>query len=608
VAVAKKKRDFLKLVIYSSFARNKRFVMEHEEYREKTVDDVKERVLELAKRRGFLWPSYEIYGGVAGLWDYGPLGTLLKQKVENTWREIFVVGESALPIDTPTIGVEEVFLASGHLSNFVDLIVECVDCHVTLRADHVVNDYLRGKGVAADLCEPDIAEACVPSRKKTQELIDFYGITCPDCGGPLGEVSDFNLMFATHIGPGTQRKGYLRPETAQGIFSDFPRLLRFFRDKLPFGVAQIGKSFRNEISPRQGVIRLREFTQAEIEVFVNPDKKVTHPRFDEVADAEIEILSRDFAGRATIKAACDRGLIAHQYLAYYVARCQEFFLRVGVRESQLRFRQHLPDEMAHYAVDCWDAEGLTQLGWIELAGIADRTDYDLKQHERQSGVQMTVFVPYAKPKSVERTFVRPKMDFLGPSYKDKAKQVVDYLATISDPTGPLIFEGQEIDSRGYVIETATQAVLGDYVTPHVIEPSFGIDRTIYTILEHVYDEDTIDGERRIVLRLPRRLAPIEVAVFSLVKALNQKAIEVFQLLRAEGFLVEYDDSGTIGRRYRRHDEIGTPFAVTIDHETIENGTVTVRDRDTTKQIRRPITSLAVTLREMLERGFTASSH
>lgn len=574
---------------------------------ENSIDDLKERVLELAKRRGFLWPSYEIYGGVAGLWDYGPLGAILKHKVENAWREIFVVGEGALPIDTPTIGVEEVFLASGHLSNFVDLIVECVTCHTTLRADHVVAEYLRSSGIAADLCEPDIAEACVPSRKKTQELIDSYGITCPDCGGPLGKVHDFNLMFTTHIGPGTQRKAYLRPETAQGIFADFPRLLRFFRDRLPFGVAQIGKSYRNEISPRQGIIRLREFTHAEIEVFVNPSEKSLHPRFDEVANVEIDILSKDFVGRATIKAACDRDIIAHEYLAYHIARCQEFFLRVGVRESQLRFRQHLPDEMAHYAVDCWDAEGLTQHGWIELAGIADRTDYDLRQHERQSGLQMTVFVPYEKPESVERTIVRPKLDYLGPKYKDKAKQVVDYLATISDPSGPVIFEGQDIDPLGYTVETVTQSVLGDFVTPHVIEPSFGIDRTVYTILEHAYDEDTVDGERRIVLRLPHSLAPVEVAVFPLVKALAEKAVEVFRLLRREGFLVEYDDSGTIGRRYRRHDEIGTPFAVTIDHETVENGTVTVRDRDTTKQVRRPITSLTVNLREMLKRGFAASS-
>ncbi|MGA7076398.1 MAG: glycine--tRNA ligase [Halobacteriota archaeon] len=574
---------------------------------EDSIDDLKERVLELAKRRGFLWPSYEIYGGVAGLWDYGPLGAILKYKVENAWREIFVVGEGALPIDTPTIGVEELFLASGHLSNFVDLIVECVTCHTTLRADHVVVEYLRSSGIAADLCEPDVAEACVPSRKKTQELIDSYGITCPDCGGPLGKVHDFNLMFTTHIGPGTQRKGYLRPETAQGIFADFPRLLRFFRDRLPFGVAQIGKSYRNEISPRQGIIRLREFTHAEVEVFVNPSEKSLHPRFDEVANVEIDILSKDFVGRATIKAACDRDIIAHEYLAYHIARCREFFLRVGVRESQLRFRQHLPDEMAHYAVDCWDAEGLTQHGWIELAGIADRTDYDLRQHERQSGLQMTVFVPYEKPESVERTIVRPKMDYLGPKYKDKAKQVADYLATISDPSGHIIFEGQDVDPLGYTIETVTQSVLGDFVTPHVIEPSFGIDRTVYTILEHAYDEDTVDGERRIVLRLPDGLAPVEVAVFPLVKALNEKAVEVFRLLRREGFLVEYDDSGTIGRRYRRHDEIGTPFAVTVDHETVENGTVTVRDRDTTKQVRRPIASLTATLREMLKRGFAASS-
>jgi glycyl-tRNA synthetase len=582
--------------------------MQPEGYGENPVDDLKERVLELAKRRGFLWPSYEIYGGVAGLWDYGPLGTILKQKVENAWRDIFVIGEGALPIDTSTIGVEEVFLASGHLSSFVDLIVECVTCHATLRADHLVGEYLRNKGLDANLCEPDITEVCVPSREKTQELIDLYGITCPDCGGPLGDVHDFNLMFATHIGPGTRRKGYLRPETAQGIFSDFPRLLRFFRDRLPFSVAQIGKSFRNEISPRQGVIRLREFTQAEVEVFVNPSEKSTHPRFDEVANVEIEIFSKDFVGRATIKAACERGIIAHQYLAYQIARCQEFFLRVGVQESQLRFRQHLPDEMAHYAVDCWDAEGLTQYGWIELAGIADRTDYDLKQHERQSGLQMTVFMPFVKPKSVKRTIVRPKMDYLGPTYKDKAKNVADYLAAKSGLSGPFVFEGQEIDPLGYEIETVSESVLGDYITPHVIEPSFGIDRTVYTILEHSYDEDTIDGERRIVLRLPEGLAPIEVAVFSLVKTLNEKAVEVFRLLRSEGFLVEYDDSGTIGRRYRRHDEIGTPFAVTIDHETIENETVTIRDRDTTKQIRLPIASLAATLREMLKRGFAASFH
>jgi glycyl-tRNA synthetase len=574
-----------------------------DKYPRQSIHDLKERVLELAKRRGFLWPSYEIYGGVGGLWDYGPLGALLKGKVEDIWREIFVVGEGSLPLETPTIGVEEVFLASGHVASFVDLIVECVNCHATLRADHVVSEYLKASETTVDLCEPDISEACVPSRKKVQELIDSYDIKCPDCGGPLGRVHDFNLMFATHIGPGTRRKGYLRPETAQGIFSDFPRLLRFYRDRLPFGVAQIGRSYRNEISPRQGVLRLREFTHAEVEVFVNPSAKSIHPRFDEIANVELNILSKDFVGKTTIKAACDQAIIAHEYLGYHVARCQQFFMRVGLRESHLRFRQHLPDEMAHYAVDCWDAEGLTEHGWIELAGVADRTDYDLKQHERQSGVQMTVFVPYEMPRTMEKTVVRPNMSYLGPAYKDRAKKVAEYLATVADPSRPLFFEGQKIDPRAYTVETDTQSVSGDFVTPHVIEPSFGIDRTVYTILEHAYDEDAVDGEERIVLRLPASLAPVEVAVFPLVKALSEKATEVFLLLRRAGFVVEYDDSGTIGRRYRRHDEIGTPFAVTIDRETLEHSTVTVRDRDTTKQVRRLISSLPDALREMLTSGF-----
>jgi glycyl-tRNA synthetase len=351
------------------------------------------------------------------------------------------------------------------------------------------------------------------------------------------------------------------------------------------------------------VLRLREFTHAEVEVFVNPSAKSNHPRFDEIANVELNILSKDFVGKTTIKAACAQGLIAHEYLGYHIARCQQFFMRVGLRESHLRFRQHLPDEMAHYAVDCWDAEGLTEHGWIELAGVADRTDYDLKQHERQSGVQMTVFVPYESPRTVEKTVVRPNMSYLGPSYKGRAKNVAEYLATVADPTGPLFFEGQKIDPRAYTVETDTQSVSGDFVTPHVIEPSFGIDRTVYAILEHAYDEDAVDGEERIVLRLPAGLAPVEVAVFPLVKALSEKATEVFLLLRRAGFVVEYDDSGTIGRRYRRHDEVGTPFAVTIDRATLEDGTVTVRDRDTTKQVRRLISSLPVTMREMLTVGF-----
>ncbi len=567
------------------------------------TNDVREKILELAKRRGFLWPSYEVYGGVAGMWDYGPLGAMLKLRVENAWRQIFVVGEGFFPIDTPTIGTEDVFRASGHLSNFVDLIVECVKCNAALRADHLVTEYLSKAGIDADICDTALSEACVPSREKVQSLIEEYRIRCPDCGGPLSEVRDFNLMFATHIGPGTQRKGYLRPETAQGIFTDFPRLARFYRDKLPFGVVQLGRSYRNEISPRQGIIRLREFTQAEAEVFVDPHRKNVHPRFQEIKETALNMRSQRFTGKIRIGAACNQGIIAHEYLAYYIARSYAFFRRVGVHEAKLRFRQHLPDEMAHYAIDCWDAEGLTDYGWIELAGVADRTNFDLKQHEQQSGTQMEVFIPYDEPREVQRTIAHPNMSVLGPRYKGKAKQIADYLAQLNDVTEPIVFEGEIVDPQGYSVETVSDTVAGEFVTPHVIEPSFGIDRTIYAIMEHAYDEDTVSGERRVVLRLAPEIAPIEVAVFPLVKSLNETATEVFHLLRRHGFLVEYDDSGTIGRRYRRHDEIGTPFAVTIDHQTLEDETVTVRDRDTTNQVRKPIEGLQDALCMMLERGF-----
>ncbi|MGZ4908503.1 MAG: glycine--tRNA ligase [Halobacteriota archaeon] len=577
--------------------------MQLDERLKNSIADMKEKVLELAKRRGFFWPSYEIYGGVAGMWDYGPLGAMLKLRVENAWRQIFVVGEGFLPIDTPTIGTEDVFLASGHLSNFVDLIVECVDCNTALRADHVVTEYLSKAGIDVDICDAALSDTCVPSREKVQALIEEYSIPCPDCGGPLSEVRDFNLMFATHIGPGTQRKGYLRPETAQGIFTDFPRLARFYRDKLPFGVVQVGRSYRNEISPRQGIIRLREFTQAEAEIFVDPRDKNAHPRFQEIKETELNVRSLRSTGRTTVGAACDGGIIAHEYLAYHIARSYAFFKRVGVQESRLRFRQHLPDEMAHYAIDCWDAEGLTDYGWIELAGIADRTDFDLKQHEQQSGTQMAVFIPYEQPQETVRTIIHPNMSFLGPKYKGKAKTVAEYLSQLNEIPEHIVFEGETVDPEGYSVETVSETVTGEFVTPHVIEPSFGIDRTIYTILEHAYDEDTVSGERRVVLRLAPEVAPIEVAVFPLIKSLNEQASEVFHLLRRHGFLVEYDDSGTIGRRYRRHDEIGTPFAVTIDHQTLEDGTVTVRDRDTTNQVRKPIEGLSAVLRAMLQRGF-----
>ena len=342
--------------------------------------DKYEQVLELAKRRGFLWNSFELYGGTAGFFDYGPLGAMLKRRVENIWRDIFVINEGYYEIEAPTIGIEDIFIASGHVGGFSDPLTECQKCHEDFRADHLVKDILEN---------PDTLSA--------EELTDVIGknnVKCPECGGKLGKVYEFNLMFKTAIGPGGKRTGYLRPETAQGMFVDFPRLVKFYRDHLPFGATQIGKAYRNEISPRQGVIRLREFTQAEAEIFIDPRDK-THPKFKEVADISMNLYSQDGQVSGEIKKmslgdAVKNGIIAHEFLAYCLAMTYQFLIRVGVSPDKLRFRQHMKDEMAHYAADCWDAEILSdRFGWVEVVGIADRTDFDLKAHAKQSEKELS---------------------------------------------------------------------------------------------------------------------------------------------------------------------------------------------------------------------------
>ncbi len=351
--------------------------------------DKYEQVIELAKRRGFLWNSFELYGGTAGFYDYGPLGAMLKRRVEDIWRDIFVINEGYYEIEAPTIGIEDVFIASGHVGGFSDPLTECQKCNEAFRADHLVKDVVDN-----------------PDTLSTDELTDVINknnVKCPECGGKLGNVYEFNLMFRTSIGPGGKRAGYLRPETAQGMFVDFPRLLKFYRDRLPFGATQIGKAYRNEMSPRQGVIRLREFTQAEAEIFIDPRDK-THPKFGEIGHITLNLYSREGqeAGESRkmiIREAVEKGIIAHEFLGYCLAMTHQFLVRVGVSPEKLRFRQHMKDEMAHYAADCWDAEIQSErFGWVEVVGIADRTDYDLKAHAKQSETELTVYVPYESPK------------------------------------------------------------------------------------------------------------------------------------------------------------------------------------------------------------------
>ncbi|MCZ7391892.1 MAG: glycine--tRNA ligase [Candidatus Methanoperedens sp.] len=573
--------------------------------------DKYEQVIELAKRRGFLWGSFELYGGTAGFYDYGPLGAMLKRRVENIWRDIFVINEGYYEIESPTIGIEDVFIASGHVGGFSDPLTECQKCHEAFRADHLVKDVMDN---------PDTL-----STDELSEVINKNNTKCPECGGKLGRVYEFNLMFKTSIGPGGKRAGYLRPETAQGMFVDFPRLLKFYRDRLPFGATQIGKAYRNEISPRQGVIRLREFTQAEAEIFIDPRDK-THPKFKEVADIVLNLYSQEgqAAGESrkmTLDKAVKEGIIAHEFLAYCLALTHKYLVRVGVSPEKLRFRQHMKDEMAHYAADCWDAEILSErFGWVEVVGIADRTDYDLKAHARQSETELTVYVPYDKPKKFERFAVKPDMGILGPKFKGKAGKIANALKALkseelSRDAIELTIDGEQIkiEKNAVTFETVCEEVHGENIIPHVIEPSFGIDRIVYSLLEHSYfEEETAEIEetgdeeekKRIVLRLPPEIAPVQAAVLPLLtrEELMKPANEIVKKLRTKGILVAFDDSGTIGRRYRRNDEIGTPYSITVDYQTLEDGTVTIRDRDTMKQVRAGISDIADDIYNLIYSG------
>ncbi|EHP83665.1 glycine--tRNA ligase [Methanotorris formicicus] len=573
--------------------------------------DIYEKVMDLAKRRGYLWSSFEIYGGIAGFVDYGPLGAILKNNVINTWRKYYLIKEGFYEIDSPTVTPYEVLKASGHVDNFTDPIVECKNCLESFRADHIIEEAVDVNTEGKTL-------------EELSQLIKEHNIRCPKCGGEFGEVKKFNLMFVTSIGPGGKRTGYMRPETAQGIFIQFRRLAQFFRNKLPFGVVQIGKSYRNEISPRQGVIRLREFTQAEAEFFVHPKIK-KHERFKEVEDEIVPLLPADRQMdenlkdeekviKITLKEAVEKGIIRHETIAYFIALTKKFLLDIGIDESKLRFRQHLPNEMAHYAIDCWDAEIYTErFGWIECVGIADRTDYDLKAHMNHSGVDLRVFVEFDEPKEVETHEVELNYKVVGKIFKKEMKLVEEALKNMDNDdlkklVNALNEEGKyvlkvdgkefEILSNYVKINKVKKKIMGEKVLPHVIEPSYGIDRITYCLLEHAYKEE----EDRAYLNLKPSIAPVKVGVFPLVnkEEMPEIAKKIKDMLRENGIIAEYDDSGAIGRRYMRMDEIGTPFCITVDGDTLKDNTVTVRERNTREQVRVKIDELVDYIKSRLK--------
>lgn len=544
----------------------------------------------ILKRRGFLWSSFEIYGGTAGFIDYGPLGTALKNNILHTWRNYFVLQEGFAEIDTPNITPYEVFRSSGHLDKFNDIMIECSKCKKVYRADQMISEY-----------HPEISEDInveTLTLDELAELIKEHSITCPVCQGTFERPHEFNLMFKTDVG--RDRTGYLHPETAQGIFVNFQNLYGYFRGKMPIGVVQIGKGFRNEISPRLGVIRMREFNMAEAEVFINPEEKGFR-NFGNVVDVNFTLYDNQGAVHyLTAGEAVEEGIIKQEALAYYMAITQQFLLEIGIEEERLRFRQHEEDEMAHYAQDCWDAEVHMifndRESWIECVGIANRSCYDLEQHMNATGTDLRAFERYDEPveRKVER--LKPDLKKIGVEFRKDAGVVREFIESQEPPfpetlTIDLNGEAVIIPDDFYTMESRVEKISGNRYLPWVIEPSFGIDRILYGVLQHNFhvgkEREGIDTESYSVMRFKPEIAPIKVAVFPLFNKLGMpdRATGIYHSLIGWGIPSVIDDAGSIGKRYARQDEIGTPYSITVDHQTVEDGSVTIRDRDSTEQIR-----------------------
>ena len=568
------------------------------------ADDKKsEELMSLCKRRGFIWPSYELYGGIAGMYDYGPLGFSLRNNIVEVWRDIYKGREGFTEIDTETVNPREVFKASGHLDKFADKITYCTKCGAPFRADHLVKEFYSN---------PDTM-----SEKDLDQAFLDHNVVCPDCGGKLGPVEDFNLMFRTNIGPGSSRVGYLRPETAQGIFVNFLNLYRYNREKLPFGVLQTGRGYRNEIAPRQGMIRMREFNMMEVELFVDPEDK-TWSRFDEMKDEKLTLLPNtgDETVEMTVGEAVAKHVVANEVLGYFVGTTKQFLVRLGVDPARLRFRQHRKEEMAHYAKDCWDAEALLSYGWTEITGIADRGCWDLTRHSEFSGADLSHFKRFDTPREEEVEKVKPNRKSLGPAFKGQSKAVAAAVEQakpedVKDDRLTVTVDGKpvELGSEMFTVIKTKEKVNGERIIPNVIEPSHGLDRIFYTVLEHAYSHD--DAKDYTVLHLKPEVAPVKLGVFPLMEKdnLDVLAKQICASVHTARAAAVYDGSGTIGKRYARMDEAGTPWCITVDYDSLsgpQKDTVTIRDRDTAAQKRIAVKDVPQILDDLLtgRRQFT----
>ena len=545
-----------------------------------------DRLTSLLRRRGIVLPSFELYGGVSGLVDYGPVGARIKRKVMDSWIDHWTSHGDIVEVDSPTITPEPVLVASGHVGEFNDLMVECGGCTGAFRADHLVGDGHEN----TDSLSPE-------------ELVEILsaGIECPTCKeSKWSDVRAMNLMFSTQIGAMKGgRKAYMRPETAQGMFMLYPALFRHFKQRLPFGAIQTGKGYRNEISPRQGMIRLREFNMAELEYFIDPENPPC-PNLNTWGDSIALVPDPDgeHAGEClmTISEALSTGIVRHPTVAWFLARTMDFLISVGVDSTRIRFRQHASTEMAHYANDCWDCELHGEHGWVECVGIANRTCHDLLSHERHSGSKLLkAWRQFDEPRSEIRDVLAPNGASLGPTFKGRAGKVIEALQNLTEIPEKMPFElaltdGSNVQITDDMVTRRSEEVTvhGEWFTPHVIEPAFGIDRIIWHILDHSYTETEKEGEKYSIMRLSSMVSPFDVAVLPLFdkEGMGEIASDILSKVNSmPGLRGEMDSSRSIGRRYARVDEIGVPWAITVDHETLKDGSVTVRRRDDQKQIR-----------------------
>ncbi|KAL4222209.1 hypothetical protein ACF0H5_018247 [Mactra antiquata] len=617
--------------------KTRKHALEHKEFELSPKDDFdRSKMEDLLKQKFFYDQSFAIYGGVNGLYDFGPMGCAVKANLLQAWRNFFVLEENLLEVDTAMLTPEVVLKASGHVERFQDYMVKDVKNGECFRADHLIENtfekMLADKKVSAEVKEE--IKKIIPSidnmdKEEMGKTLKQFNMKSPVTGNDITEPIDFNLMFATSIGPTGTLKGFLRPETAQGIFVNFKRLLEFNGGKLPFGGAQIGNAFRNEISPRSGLIRVREFTMAEIEYFVDPTLKEKFHKFGDVKDLNVTLFSgcRQLDGKGpekkTLEDAVADGTIANESLAYFMGRIYLFLMKIGVDEKKFRFRQHLSNEMAHYACDCWDAEMKTSYGWIECVGCADRSCYDLTCHQKATGLKLVaerkldepisfniyiyIHVYYIKYNVVE---CKVNKGVIGKVFKKDAKTVSDTLArmeqteleemnqTLTDAGEFTIKSGDQsfvIKSDMVTINKFQKTVHVEEFNPSVIEPSFGIGRVMYSLFEHNFRVREGD-EQRTYLSLPPVIAPYKCSVLPLSN--NAQLMPFVNQISKD--LLKFDIShkvdsatGSIGRRYARTDAIAIPYGITVDFDTLkEPFTATLRERDSMKQIRAPVTELA----------------